>query len=179
LGLRVTDRAVTTPGALPLASALSNNGNADVILLTSHIDPAGRRALFRAASAVLANSRHEPFGLVGLEAMAAGGLACTGCSGEDYAVPGQNALVLERDDPMEFVHLFERLPIANQVALRKAGRKTALQYAWPRVIGRVLLARVDACARLAATPVKNAKLVHPQHATFSRESKQPSLGIEL
>lgn len=150
LGLRVAERAVAAPGAVALAGSLSDSNDADVILLTSHIDPAGRRTLFRAASAVLANSRHEPFGLVGLEAMAAGGLACTGCSGEDYAVPGQNALVLERDDPMEFVHLFERVP--NQVALRRAGRNTALQYAWPRVIGRVLLPRVEACARLSFTP---------------------------
>ena len=31
--------------------------------------------------------------------MAVAGVACTGCSGEDYAVPGYNALVLETNDP--------------------------------------------------------------------------------
>ena len=65
--------------------------------------------LFRSTDAVLANSGHEPFGLVGLEAMAAGGIACTGCSGEDYAVPGQNALVLETGEPREFMSLYRQL----------------------------------------------------------------------
>ncbi len=37
-----------------------------------------------------------PNGLVGLETMAAGGVACTGGTGEDYAVAGRNALVLPR-----------------------------------------------------------------------------------
>jgi hypothetical protein len=50
--------------------------------------------LFSGSAAVLANSGREPFGLVGLETMAAGGVACTGSTGEDYVVPGQNALVL-------------------------------------------------------------------------------------
>ena len=41
--------------------------------------------------------------------MAVGGVACTGCSGEDYAVPGYNALVLETNDPREFTALFSEL----------------------------------------------------------------------
>jgi len=47
----------------------------------------------RGSLVVLADSVHEPFGLVGLEAMAVRGLACTGGTGEDYAEPGRNALV--------------------------------------------------------------------------------------
>lgn len=59
--------------------------------------------LYAACDAVLANSGHEPFGLVGLEVMAAGGLAVTGSTGEDYAEAYRNALVLETDDPIEIV----------------------------------------------------------------------------
>jgi glycosyltransferase involved in cell wall biosynthesis len=94
---------------------------------------------------VLANSRHEPFGLVGLETMAAGGLACTGCSGEDYAAPGQNALVLETADPREFIALFRRLRIrpADALSLRRAGRSTAQRYAWSDIVQRVMLPRVE------------------------------------
>ena len=44
----------------------------DLISLTSHIDPDTRRVLFKASNVVLANSAREPFGLVGLEAMAVG-----------------------------------------------------------------------------------------------------------
>jgi glycosyltransferase involved in cell wall biosynthesis len=107
--LRVSERAWTRPGAGGLAEVLRDPGESDVIELRSHVDPEGRRALFRAVDAVLANSGHEPFGLVGLEAMAAGGVACTGCSGEEYAVPGHNALVIETGEPREFLDLFGQL----------------------------------------------------------------------
>jgi glycosyltransferase involved in cell wall biosynthesis len=116
----------------------------DVVNLCSQVDPETRRLLFRGADAVLANSSHEPFGLVGLEAMAAGGLACTGCTGEDYAEPGRNALVLETQGPHEFLGMFGRLRAAPDLAraMRQAGRITARRFSWKEVIGRVLLPRV-------------------------------------
>jgi glycosyltransferase involved in cell wall biosynthesis len=116
-----------------------------VVSLRSHVDPSARKVLFRATDAVLANSGHEPFGLVGLETMAAGGVACTGCSGEDYAVPGQNALVLQTGEPREFIELFQRLRAdpAAATQLRRAGRYTARRYAWREVVERTLLPRVE------------------------------------
>src|SRR5207237_2122279 len=121
--------------------SLSNVHDTDLVSLRSHVAPDARRVLLRAAAAVLANSGHEPFGLVGLETMAAGGLACTGSTGEDYAVPGWNALVLQRNDPHEFVSLFSRLqgdPV-EQRAIRHRGTLTARQYAWTPVLRRNLL----------------------------------------
>lgn len=144
LGLEIVDRKPET-GPTGLVDALRTIGGADVVNIESHVDPDARRMLFRASDAVLANSTHEPFGLVGLETMAASGIACTGCSGEDYAVPGQNALVLETGDPREFMGLYERLrrnPTEGR-ALRDAGRATAKNYAWPEVVNRVLLPRVE------------------------------------
>ena len=90
------------------------------------------RALYAAADGVLANSTFEPFGLVGLEAMAAGGVAYTGGTGEDYALPGFNAVVLETDDPREIVEHAERLQSAPQEerALRRAGQRTAAAFTW-------------------------------------------------
>ena len=84
-------------------------------------------------------------GIVGLETMAAGRIACTGCSGEEYAVPGQNAMVLETNDPREFLAMFQRLrthPREAQ-ALRRAGRRTARQFAWSEIMQRVLLPRIE------------------------------------
>jgi len=140
-GLRLVERSATRPCADGLVEAARNPGQADVVELRSHVDPSGRRVLFRAADAVLANSGHEPFGLVGLEAMAAGGVACTGCSGEDYAVPGQNALVLETADPREFLGLFSwmRSEPGRERALRRAGAAAARPYAWPHIVQRVML----------------------------------------
>jgi glycosyltransferase involved in cell wall biosynthesis len=124
-----------------------------MVSIRSPIDPASRRVLFRGAAAVLANSGHEPFGLVGLEAMAAGGVACTGCSGEDYAMPGENALVLETNDSWEFVNLFGTLRTnpARERALRQAGQRTAQHYAWPQIIEQILLPRLQLLAQVPLT----------------------------
>ncbi len=145
LGLRVVDREWEQPGAAGLLSAVRDLGGADVVNLRSHVDPEARRVLFRSTDAVLANSGHEPFGLVGLEAMAAGGITCTGCSGEDYAVPGQNALVLETGEPGEFIGLYRRLRGREDEMrrIRRAGQATARRYAWPNVARGVLLPRVE------------------------------------
>jgi glycosyltransferase involved in cell wall biosynthesis len=144
-GLEVTERTWRDPGVPGLMDALQDVGTADVALLRSHVDSEARRTLFRGVNAVLANSEHEPFGLVGLETMAAGGIACTGCSGEDYAIAGQNALVLETGDPREFVGLFGRLRSnpGEASALRRSGRSTAQRYAWPQVARGVLLPRIE------------------------------------
>jgi glycosyltransferase involved in cell wall biosynthesis len=144
-GLKIFDRAACRPGPEALLEALDQLDCADVVNLISFVDPESRRLLFRAVDAVLANSGHEPFGLVGLETMAAGGLACTGCSGEDYAVPGRNALVLETEDPHEFMALFRGLRThpARAQQLRRAGRSTARHYAWPEIVEGVLLPRCE------------------------------------
>jgi len=144
-GLRVVEHSAVEPGVQGLLEILTDLGDADIVNLRSHISPEPRRVLFRGADAVLANSGHEPFGLVGLETMAAGGLACTGSTGEDYAVPGWNALVLHSNDPQEFVDLFRRLQSdpGEQRALRHHGKITAQQYAWAHIIRRNLLPRLQ------------------------------------
>jgi len=143
-GLNVVDRTWTRAGARGLFDALEDTQQADVVNLRSFIDPEARSALFRGADAVLANSGHEPFGLVGLEVMASGGVACTGCSGEDYAIPGQNAIVLQTGDPRELMTLFGRVRAhpGEARSLRRAGRATARRYAWTEVVRRGLLPRV-------------------------------------
>jgi glycosyltransferase involved in cell wall biosynthesis len=122
-----------------------------VVNVTSHVDPDSRRALFRASDVVLANSTREPFGLVGLETMAAGGIACTGYTGEDYAMSGRNAIVLQTEDPGEFVDLYQQVR-ANpeyESAMRRAGRSTARQYAWPSIIRTTLAPRLGGAAQAA------------------------------
>lgn len=129
-GLRVIERAVAEQDVRGLLGALEGAEEADILSLRSPLSVDSSRLLFHCSDAVLANSGHEPFGLVGLETMAVGGVACTGASGEDYAVPGHNALVLETNDPQEFIALFGTLrtnPTQDQ-ALRRADRATAKLY---------------------------------------------------
>jgi glycosyltransferase involved in cell wall biosynthesis len=143
-GLRVVERDSSTLGVCGLLQAVEGVDAADMVNLRTVLDPGSCRVLFRGSAAVLANSGREPFGLVGLETMAAGGVACTGCTGEDYVVPGQNALVLETTDPWEFVSLFRELRAnpAQEWGLRRAGQVTARRYAWPHIVQRLLLPRL-------------------------------------
>jgi glycosyltransferase involved in cell wall biosynthesis len=141
-GLKVVERsAPTDSGTRGMVEALGNLSDADVVHLRSFVEPDGRRALFRASDAVLANSSHEPFGLVGLETMAVGGLAVTGCSGEDYAVAGRNALVLQTSEPDEFIGQFAQLRENPKQAerMRRAGRATSRHYHWREVLEGSLL----------------------------------------
>jgi glycosyltransferase involved in cell wall biosynthesis len=144
-GLNRVDRSWQGAGVGGVLEALRGvECDVDIVNLRSHVDPAARRLLFRGADAVLANSSREPFGLVALEAMAAGGLACTGCTGEDYALAGQNALVLETGEPEEFLRMFARLRNAPERAraMRHAGRVTARLFSWNEIVERVLLPRL-------------------------------------
>jgi glycosyltransferase involved in cell wall biosynthesis len=140
-GLRVEERTQPAGDSRGLLEALSDTRDADVVSLRSPLSAEACRVLYRGADAVLATSGHEPFGLVGLEAMAVGGLACTGNTGEDYAVSAWNALVQQSDDPSDFVRQFDGLrrePEAER-ALRARGAKTAKRYLWDQVVQHKLL----------------------------------------
>jgi glycosyltransferase involved in cell wall biosynthesis len=150
LGLRVNERVLYLPDERGMIDALEGLDQIDVLSLLTPLDRKTCSLLFRAASATLANSSHEPFGLVGLEAMAAKGIACVGNTGEDYAVPGYNTLVMETDDPQEFMGLFGALKNDRclERALREAGQRTARQYAWSKIIQSVLLPKIRALSGL-------------------------------
>ena len=145
LGLRVVDRNGDATGVEGLLQGLRGVDEADIVHLKAPVDAEARRVLFRGADVVLANSGHEPFGLVGLETMAAGGIACTGISGEEYAVPGRNALVLQTSDPREFFGLFRRLKAnpGQAKSIRREARATARRYAWGEIIERLFLPQLD------------------------------------
>jgi glycosyltransferase involved in cell wall biosynthesis len=156
LGLRI--RHVPAPkDEKALGKLLAATAAVDVIDFTGFIDDALVRVIYAAADAVLANSGHEPFGLVGLEVMAAGGVAVLGSTGEDYAEAYRNAIVLETDDPLEIVTELSALKQRPRVAaeIRKRGRTTARDYAWEKVIDQLLL-RVEFAAEKQAVPLPAA-----------------------
>lgn len=140
-GLRVVD--VTSPDRTPeggLAALAAVVGKGDIYNLRFFVPEEMARALFAAAHGVLANSGHEPFGLVGLEAMAAGGLVFTGASGEDYASSMSNCVVVETDDPEEICAnvLYLRDHPALIDRMRIAARETAARFTWEEVIANLV-----------------------------------------
>ena len=153
-GLEVAD-VRGAESATSLAQAMREHPSADILNLVTFLPESLIGTIYFAADAVLANSGHEPFGLVGLEVMAAGGVAVTGSTGEDYAEPFRNALVLETDDPAElvsFLHLLRRDPALGP-RLRKAGKATARAYLWDAVIPQLFSRLELASARQAAGSV--------------------------
>jgi glycosyltransferase involved in cell wall biosynthesis len=143
-GLRVADRVPEKLDGPALVDCFSDLEGVDVVNIRRPLNAEMNRILFGGSAAVLANSGREPFGLVGLESMAAGGITCVGGTGEDYAMPGWNALMLVKDDPREFLTQFE--PLAQNPreanALRKRAVSTARHYLWQAVLRRNLLPRL-------------------------------------
>jgi len=140
LGLTVRNVHVQERGVDDYVRALADAGPADILNVTSPISHDTLRVLYQCSDAVLANSGREPFGLVGLETMAAGGAAFTGHTGEDYARHLENAVVLETDDPDEaawYITYLAEHPDDNQ-RIRQSARETAFRYSWERIVQNLM-----------------------------------------
>ena len=137
-GLRVVP--VDAPEDLRRAATESARRDVDVMSLRFGVSEPLARRMFAAADGILANSVAEPFGLVGLEAMAAGGLLYTGGTGEDYAVSGRNAVVLETLNPSEIADRAEALGERPDEArrIRRAARSSARDFSWHHIARRLL-----------------------------------------
>lgn len=137
LGLRILDwrdgARLPPPAALP---------ETDIVHVRARLEDAALRGLYGAADVVLAQSAVEPFGLVGLEVMAQGGIAVTGSTGEDYARHRRNALVAETGSPAEIAHLVELVVGPGSRNLRRQlsreGLATARTYTWRAIIPELL-----------------------------------------
>jgi len=140
LGLVVRDVGASRPSPDDCFKLLAQSGEADIYNLRFFVPEEFVRACYHGADAVLANSGHEPFGLVGLEVMAACGVAFTGSTGEDYAVSFENAIALETDDPDEIVGylLYLQQHRDELEKIRKAGHQTAREFVWEEAIENLI-----------------------------------------
>jgi glycosyltransferase involved in cell wall biosynthesis len=123
-----------------VASALAG-ATSDIVHLIAFLPESTLHALYVAAAAVLANSGKEPFGLVGLEVMASGGVAVCGSTGEDYAEPFGNAIVCDGEDGRElaeYVRAVASDPVRAE-RIRQAGSATAHRYVWANVLDTLAL----------------------------------------
>jgi glycosyltransferase involved in cell wall biosynthesis len=181
LGLHIKD--VTTGGDTldeHLESISSLAPDTDILNLRFHCRQDLLRFFYHASNAVLANSGREPFGLVGLETMAAGGIAFTGSTGEDYAIPFHNSIVLETSDPEEIesyvIYLMEHP--SDDDRIRKAARYTAARFTWEQVLD-ILIQRLEYQAKLQGIltlPEKKSLLIHiPAGITREFTIREPVL----
>jgi glycosyltransferase involved in cell wall biosynthesis len=147
-GLTIQDVVAQRPNVEQCMEAIAQAGQADIYNMRFFLPEEFVRITYAAADATLANSGHEPFGLVALEVMAAKGIAVTGSTGEDYAVSFENAIATETDDPDEIVgyllHL-RRYP-EDQERIRAGGYHTAEQFLWDHVIEN-LVSKLEFLAR--------------------------------
>ena len=137
MGLRIAFVTCADGSAAALSHAVDAvRHENDVVFIQNALSRPQLQCLYRVSEGVLANSGIEPFGLVGLEAMACGGLSFLGATGEDYATPGHDAISLQTNSPAELVgqllYLRENPDFARR--LRYEARKTAARFTWRDVI---------------------------------------------
>jgi glycosyltransferase involved in cell wall biosynthesis len=140
LGLKVKNAESKGGSVSQQLQVLGECDDTDVINIRFQCSPDLLRVLYHASDAVLANSEHEPFGLVGLETMAARGIAFTGGTGEDYAIHLHNAIVLDSSTPVEiesYMRYLDAHPERRQ-GIRVAGGETARRFTWDRVIANLV-----------------------------------------
>jgi len=147
-GLQISDVEAQRPNMAQCVDAVEKANPADVYNLRFFLPEEFVRTTYAAADATLANSGHEPFGLVALEVMATQGIAVTGCTGEDYAISFENSIVSETDDPDEIVGylLYLMRHPEEQQRIRVSGQETARQFLWDRVIEN-LIGKLEFLAR--------------------------------
>lgn len=136
--LGLTSMAITCRDSSPksLCGSIAAACASDIVLVQSPLSRTQLQLLYRASDGVLANSGFEPFGLVGLEAMACGGLSYLGATGEDYATPGFDAISVQTNSPGELVRHLLHMRSRPQAAarMRQQARQTAGRFTWAEVI---------------------------------------------
>jgi len=178
LGLSIQDVVAKRPNLHECFDAIKHAGVADIYNLRFFLPESFVRTTYAAADATLANSGHEPFGLVALEVMAAQGIAVTGSTGEDYAISLENALVTETEDPDEIVGylLYLQRHPEEQKRIRHAGMQTAKQFLWSQVIEN-LTSKLEFLARkqgitLTSTVIEEDTVVASQRVPILEESRK-------
>ncbi|HEX7134279.1 MAG TPA: glycosyltransferase family 1 protein [Iamia sp.] len=136
----------TGPGSEPVAAALEGLGAR--VRLAGFVDGADLPTLMAGARAVVHPSRDEGFGLVPLEAMAAGAPVLAGAAPAVAEVTGGAACVLS-DDPDAWAAAIARLDDdpAWRAGLVRRGRERAARFTWDRAAAATLDVYAEAVAR--------------------------------
>jgi glycosyltransferase involved in cell wall biosynthesis len=175
-GLTIQDIVAQRPNVEQCMDAIAQAGPADIYNMRFFLPEEFVRITYAAADATLANSGHEPFGLVALEVMAAKGIAVTGSTGEDYAISFENAIVTETDDPDEIVGylLHLRRYSQEQERIRAAGHYTAQQFLWNQVIEN-LTSKLEFLARKQGIVLESPRPAPTSAESADRDAQPPVL----
>ena len=111
------------------------------------------------------NTGKESFGIVLLEAMAAGlPVVATDIPGFVQVVsPGRQGMLARRDDPISLASALNLLALDPELRQRMAaaGRATALQYSWANVVDKVVGVYAEALDRYIASTFNPLELLTP------------------
>ena len=102
------------------------------------VDPATIQ--FHAADVFVLPSIHEPFGIVVLEAWAAGRPVIASRVGgiPDFLDDGKNGLLFESDDKESFIRAYGSLTAARAQEVTMAARNKVIQYTWQATTERLV-----------------------------------------
>ena len=107
------------------------------VLFTGRVDHHTALSLFAGCKIFVLPSRHEPFGIVNLEAMAAGKPIVASRVGgvPEIVIDGENGLLVPPEDPDALAATLGRLfnDEAWQLRLGQAGRALAKRFTWPNI----------------------------------------------
>ncbi len=154
-GLVWSEIHLSHPSMRQILTELKRHRDADVLELQFFVPEDFLRVLYSSADAILANSSHEPFGLVGLEVMACGGVAITGSSGEDYAHSFVNCLRIDSDDYREIVVYLQDLlahPDSSQ-DIRSRAQLTSSLFSW-ELVTTELFRKIEFVAQMRGVSVR-------------------------
>jgi len=139
-GLTYASINVNVPTFENILEALRYHRHCDILELEFFVPEEFLMLLYGSADAVLANSGYEPFGIVGLEVMAKGGIAILGNTGEDYATSFHNSFRLQTDNPGEIASYILR--VRDDGALREHirgnARITSHNFTWDNVVDNLI-----------------------------------------
>jgi glycosyltransferase involved in cell wall biosynthesis len=143
------------PERASLQARAAQLGIAPRVRFTGEVHRARVVSLFRSAAVFVLPSRHEPFGLVNLEAMAAGvPVVATNVGGvREIVDPGVNGMLVPPGDPVSLASAIGS--IRSDANLRSTlvarGHEQALRFDWSRLSVRYQAAYCDARTRHAPT----------------------------
>lgn len=147
----------------PLKALAHELGLSDRVTFTGRIEHAQAVRLFAGCSFFVLPSRHEPFGIVNLEAMAAGKAVIASNVGgvPEVVIDGETGLLVPPENVEALAAAMDRLiddePLRHR--LGEAGRKRAPRFAWPMIADQYLEIYHELCAKSATRRIARRSIL--------------------